>query len=163
MAWRMANVYVGPSELPVWNELLEPPVIPEFPVSLCRAVYDFDKCPEPENEVLREVVRWHRNAMAITRLYGDDFGNISTMPQNAVFGMNRLNHNTEIFYEYLRICNEGIRKTFIFGVKTMHNFLYGGVTLISLLLVELVITILLQTIRSYMQTIKLLCGVLMIL
>ncbi|HOV34034.1 MAG TPA: alpha/beta hydrolase family protein, partial [Candidatus Hydrogenedens sp.] len=113
MAWRMANVYVGSSELPAWNELLEPPVKANFSVSLCSAVYDFDECPEPENEILREVVRWHRNAMATVRLYGDDFGNVSTMPQNAVFGMNRLNHNTEIFYEYLRTCSEHIRKTFM--------------------------------------------------
>ncbi len=114
MAWRTAYIYVGPENLPVWNELLEPPVISYIPDSLGKSAYNYEVYPEPENEILRKVSEWHRNAMAVARLYGDDFGNVSTMPVNSVFGMNRLNHNTEILYEYLRTSNPEIRKTFLF-------------------------------------------------
>lgn len=113
MAWRTACLYVGPSDMPEWNELLEPPVICHVPISLWKSIYHFDECSEPESDVLKEIVRWHRNAMAIPRLYGDDFGNVSTMPVNSVFGMNRLNHNSEIFYESLRTADIEIRKTFL--------------------------------------------------
>ena len=113
MAWRTACLYIGPSDMSEWNELLEPPVICCVPISMWKSIYHCEECPEPENELLKEIVRWHRNAMAIPRLYGDDFGNVSTMPVNSVFGMNRLNHNTEIFYESLRTANPEIRKTFL--------------------------------------------------
>jgi len=113
MAWRTACLYVGPSDMPEWNELLEPPVVCHVPISLWKSIYHCDEYPEPENDVLKEIVRWHRNAMAIPRLYGDDFGNLSTMPVNSVFGMNRLNHNSEIFYEFLRTADPEIRKTFL--------------------------------------------------
>lgn len=113
MAWRTASLYVGPSDMPVWNELLEPPIACCVPISLWKSAYACEEIAEPENELLKEMVRWHRNAMAVARLYGDDFGNVSTMPVNSVFGMNRLNHNTEIFYESLRTANPEIRKTFL--------------------------------------------------
>ncbi len=113
MAWRTASLYIGPSDMPVWNELLEPPIAFSVTMSLWKSTYRCEEIPYPENEILQKIVDWHRNAMAGARLYGDDFGNVSTMPVNSVFGMNRLNHNTEIFYESLRTANPEIRKTFL--------------------------------------------------
>lgn len=114
MAWRTACLYVGPENLPAWNELLEPPISVLVPVYLSDSVYACGELKEGGNDVLKKIVQWHREAMAKARLYGDDFGNVSTMPVNSVFGMNRLNHNTEIFYEYLRTADPEIRKSFLF-------------------------------------------------
>ncbi len=113
MAWRLASMYVGPSDMPPWNELLEPPLAYSVPASSWAATYGCQPVAEPENDILKAVLAWHRNAMAVARLYGDDFGNVTTLPENSVFGMNRLNHNTEIFFEFLRTANPDIRKTFL--------------------------------------------------
>ncbi len=112
MAWRTSCVYVGPVGLPMWDELFE------GTARIIEHVEDYkmlgtEKFALPKNEILKKCLEWHRNAMRVARLYGDDFGNICSLPQNSVFGMNRLNHNTEIYREYLRTGDAEIRKTFL--------------------------------------------------
>ncbi len=112
MAWRTACVYMGPIGEAIWNELLEGNVRLVSPDGVYK-ICEEEKFSLPENEILKRCIDWHREAMKSARLYGDDFGNICSLPQNSVFGMNRLNHNTEIYKEYLRTGDADIRKTFL--------------------------------------------------
>ncbi|MCX8065225.1 MAG: dienelactone hydrolase family protein [Candidatus Hydrogenedentes bacterium] len=113
MAWRTACVYLGPKDQPMWDELLEGQVKLAKPLEFYGSLIGVDSISLPENEIVRKCIEWHRNAMRVSRLYGDDYGNLSSLPQNSVFGMNRLNHNTEIYREYLRTGDDDIRKTFL--------------------------------------------------
>lgn len=113
MAWRTASVYMGPKDQPSWDELLEGQVKLIEPLESSGCLIGVEFLNIPEDEIIRKCVDWHREAMKVARLYGDDFGNLSSLPQNSVFGMNRLNHNTEIYREYLRTGDPDIRKTFL--------------------------------------------------
>jgi dienelactone hydrolase len=121
-AWRTACFVVGKPGVGPWNALLEPGhtvrIAPASfePLYACGADPDLSGLPW-----LDEVRRFHREAMASSSLLGDDFGNVTGMPNSGAFGMNRLNHCPAILAEHYRSGDARLREVAVAWCNNFHD------------------------------------------
>ncbi|MBN2559923.1 MAG: dienelactone hydrolase family protein, partial [Phycisphaerae bacterium] len=64
---------------------------------------------------------FHLDAIAGSTRRGDDFGNVTAMPESGVFGMNRLNHCPPIFRSYYRYSDTRLREVALLWCVNFHD------------------------------------------
>ncbi|HOJ67173.1 MAG TPA: hypothetical protein PK379_07955 [Candidatus Hydrogenedentes bacterium] len=118
-AWRAATVALGPDVATLDNLLEDSSPFRPDPAQWRQVYPDVDqKTWSPELETVRA---FHREWIASATLEGDDFGNVTSMPRPAAFGMNRLNHDVPIFEEYYRSGDLRLKRVALLWCDNMHD------------------------------------------
>lgn len=107
-AWRRAEFVISPAAIPSLKPTLQYPQSFQVDPQLWHELYGIEPLPKLPPE-LKEVIRYHHEAILGSVASGDDWGNITGYtegsPHGDVFGMNRLNHCVPIFEEAYRSDN----------------------------------------------------------
>lgn len=121
-AWRTAAFAVTPYSGTLWNSMLEPFQVILIPSESFEPLYHNGGKPSVTScESVRGTVGVHESAMSKPPLLGDDFGNVTTLPEGGVFGMNRLNHCPSYFREYGRSGIAEMRETALWWCDNFYN------------------------------------------
>ncbi|MHC4797891.1 MAG: alpha/beta hydrolase family protein, partial [Planctomycetota bacterium] len=129
-AWRNASFVLSKLATAPWTALLEPPHKIHIDPEAFSIISD---CGTPSNlspwPILDKIRRFHIDAIAGCSLLGDDFGNVTSLPQPGVFGMNRLNHCPAIFHEYYRAGDARLRNVALLWCNNFHDLsIWWGTT-----------------------------------
>jgi len=129
-AWRTASFVLSKLATAPWTALLEPPHQIHIDPETFSAIYE---CGTSSNlspwPILDKIRQFHIDAIAGCSLLGDDFGNITSLPQPGVFGMNRLNHCPAIFHEYYRSGDSRLRNVALLWCNNFYDLsIWWGTT-----------------------------------
>jgi len=122
LAWRAATVVLRDPQVAPLSPLLEPPHEVAIAPNAFDRIYHCGLLPDLEPwPTLRKASAYHIDSMADCYARGDDFGNISSMPDSGVYGMNRLNHAPPILESYYQTGDARLRRAALLWCQNYHD------------------------------------------
>jgi hypothetical protein len=106
-AWRRAEIVIAPSDMALLSPSLQYMQAVDVDSDIWNELYATGQVMDLDDQpILKELLKYHRDAIIRSAAQGDDWGNITSYSDSrntgSIYGMNRLNHCPAIFEEGYR-------------------------------------------------------------